>query len=29
MTIDDQPGDLVVFIGNDGFAQELLQGNVG
>jgi hypothetical protein len=29
MVIHDQAGDLVVFISNDGFLQELLQGKVG
>ena len=29
MGIDDQAGDLVVFVGNDRLKQELLQRNVG
>src|SRR6478672_7661906 len=29
MGVDDQTRDFVVLIGNDGFVQELLQGNIG
>ena len=29
MAVDDQAGDLIVFVGNDGLLQELLQRNVG
>src|SRR5438093_9083829 len=29
MGVDDQAGDFVVLVGNDGFKQELFQGNVG
>ena len=29
MAVDDQAGDLVVFIGDDGFLQELLQRHIG
>src|ERR1700681_3068917 len=29
MGVDDQTGDFVVLVGNDGFMQELFQGNVG
>ncbi len=29
MSIDDQPGDFIVFIGNDGFMQELFEWDVG
>src|SRR6059058_4322016 len=29
MGVDDQTRDFVVLVGNDGFMQELFQGNVG
>ena len=29
MAVDDQAGDLIVFVGNDGLLQELLERNIG